>query len=70
MPLDTQANDLWHWHTQLIVNDVEGLAKQLRKHKVRFVSEQVRTMPDVALEFKKGIMVLDPDGHAMLVIEQ
>jgi len=70
MPLDTKANDLWHWQTQLIVNDVEGLAKQLRKHKVRSVSEQVRTMPDVALEFKKGIMVLDPDGHAMLVIEK
>jgi hypothetical protein len=30
----------------------------------------VRTLPDDTLGFKKGIMVLDPDGHAMQLIEK
>ncbi len=70
MPLDTRANDLWHWQTQLVVDDVDAVAKWLRKNNVRFVSDQVRTLPDDRLGFSKGIMVLDPDGHAMLIVEK
>ncbi len=70
MPLDTRANDLWHWQTRLLVADVDAVAKRLRKNNVRFVSPRVSALPDDNLGFKRGIMVLDPDGHAMLIIEK
>lgn len=69
MPLDTEANDLWHWQTSLVVEDVEAAAKVLRAAGVRFVSPDVIAVPDLSLGFSKAIMVLDPDGHAMRLVE-
>ena len=69
MPLDTEANDLWHWQTSLVVEDVEAAAKVLRAAGVRFVSPDVIAVPDPSLGFSKAIMVLDPDGHAMRLVE-
>jgi catechol 2,3-dioxygenase-like lactoylglutathione lyase family enzyme len=69
MPLDTEANDIWHWQTSLVVEDVEAAAKVLRAAGVRFVSPDVIAAPDPSLGFSKAIMVLDPDGHAMRLVE-
>jgi len=70
MPLDTRANDIWHWQTQLVVDDVGAVATWLRKKNVRFVSARITALPDGKLGFKKGIMVRDPDGHAMMIVEK
>ena len=70
MPLDTRANDLWHWQVQLVVGDVDAVEKQLRKNNVRFVSPGVSNLPDGKLGFKRGFMVRDPDGHAMVIVEK
>jgi catechol 2,3-dioxygenase-like lactoylglutathione lyase family enzyme len=69
MPLDTKANDLWHWQTSLVVGDVEVAAEALRAAGVRFVTPDVITVPDPALGFSRTVMVLDPDGHAMRLVE-
>jgi catechol 2,3-dioxygenase-like lactoylglutathione lyase family enzyme len=69
-PLDVKANDIVHWQTTLIVDDIEAAEKWLRENNVRIVSDQVRTLPDDKLGFKEGIMALDPDGHAMLIVEK
>jgi catechol 2,3-dioxygenase-like lactoylglutathione lyase family enzyme len=69
MPLDTEANDLWHWQTSLVVADVAAAADALRGAGVRFVSPEVMTVPDPALGFSRAIMVLDPDGHAMRLVQ-
>jgi catechol 2,3-dioxygenase-like lactoylglutathione lyase family enzyme len=69
MPLDTEANDLWHWQTSLVVADVAAAADALRAAGVKFVSPDVMTVPDPALGFAKAIMVLDPDGHAMRLVQ-
>jgi catechol 2,3-dioxygenase-like lactoylglutathione lyase family enzyme len=69
MPLDTKANDLWHWQTSLVVGDVAAAADALRTAGVRFVSPDVVTVPDRSLGFSRAIMVLDPDGHAMRLVE-
>jgi len=69
MPLDTQANDLWHWQTSLVVEDVEAAAKVLRAAGVRFVGPGVVTLPDASLGFTKAIMVLDPDGHVVRLLQ-
>lgn len=69
MPLHTEANDLWHWQTSLVVEDVEVAAKALRAAGVRFISPDEIVVPDPSLGFSKAIMVLDPDGHAMRLVE-
>ena len=70
MPLDTQANDLWHWQTTLLVDDVQEAADALRSAGVRFVSPDVVTVPNPALGFSRAIMVMDPDGHAMRLVQR
>ena len=69
MPLDTRANDLWHWQTSLVVGDVKSAADVLRAAGVRFVTPNVIAVPGASLGFTKAIMVLDPDGHAMRLVE-
>lgn len=69
MPADTQSNDLWHWQTTLVVPDVEAAANSLRAGGVRFISPEVVTLPDATLGFSKAVMVRDPDGHAMRLVQ-
>jgi catechol 2,3-dioxygenase-like lactoylglutathione lyase family enzyme len=69
MPLDTRSNDMWHWQTSLVVADVEAAATALRAAGVHFVTPGVIAVPKSPLGFSKAIMVLDPDGHAMRLVE-
>jgi Lactoylglutathione lyase and related lyases len=69
MPLDTASNDLWHWQTSLVVDDVEKAAETLRSAGVRFITPSVVTMPDATLGFSRAVMVRDPDGHAMRLVQ-
>ena len=69
MPLDTQATDLWHWQTSLVVDDVQAAADALRAAGVRFVSPDVATVSEKALGFSRAVMVRDPDGHAMRLVQ-
>ncbi len=70
MPINTNTNDLWHWQTRLIVDDLESVTASLGKEKVSFVSSEVVDLPDDKIGFKKGIMILDPDRHAVVLIEK
>jgi catechol 2,3-dioxygenase-like lactoylglutathione lyase family enzyme len=73
MPTDTTANDLWHWQTTLVTKDIAAVTDRLRKAGVRFVSPEVVTIPEEAqaqLGFKKAVMVRDPSGHAIRLVEE
>jgi catechol 2,3-dioxygenase-like lactoylglutathione lyase family enzyme len=70
MPPDTDANDLWHWQTTLLVDDVQAAADALRGAGVRFVSADVTTISETALGFSRAVMVRDPDGHAMRLVQR
>ena len=70
MPPDTRANDLWHWQTTLLVDDVQAAADALRAAGVRFVSPDVATISETALGFSRAVMVRDPDGHAMRLVQR
>jgi len=70
IPSEIKANDIVHWQTILIVDDVEMAEEWLRNRKVRFVSDQVSTLPNGKLGYKNGIKVFDPDGHAILIVEK
>jgi len=54
----------------LVVDDVDSVAKWLRNNNVRFVTPRISHLPGGKLGFKKGIMVRDPDGHAMMIVEK
>jgi catechol 2,3-dioxygenase-like lactoylglutathione lyase family enzyme len=68
-PGDARASDLFHWQTLLITGDAAAAAQRAREGKYRFISPGVVTLPDGSLGFAKGVLVRDPDGHAMLLAQ-
>src|SRR2546422_4890707 len=69
-PSDIHANDLVHWQTMVVTNDVDALAQKLRHAHVGFVSSGVVVMPKDKAGFTKGALVSDPDGHSVLLIQK
>ena len=69
-PLDSMANDLWHWQTNLRVPSLDTAAKAIEEEKYYFVSPNVITLSNDRIGFSKGLMVRDPDGHAMVLVEK
>jgi catechol 2,3-dioxygenase-like lactoylglutathione lyase family enzyme len=73
MPADTRADDLWHWQTTLVTKDIDALVNRLRLAAVQFITPDVVAVPAEAraqLGFKKAAMVLDPNGHAIRLVEE
>lgn len=70
IPVDERANDIMHWQTTLVVDDVEDAAKQIRAGDYKFISSGVVELPDNKLGFRRGFLVRDPDGHVMKLVEK
>ena len=73
MPADTGANDLWHWQTTVVTKDIRALTDRLRKAGAQFVTPDVvpiRQGDQAQLGFKKAVMIRDPNGHALRLIEE
>lgn len=68
-PSDARANDLLHWQTTLATSGAEIGAAALRKAGTPFVSPGVITVADTPLGFARGVLVRDPDGHVMQLIQ-
>ena len=69
-PSDVHANDVVHWQTVVMTDDIDLLAKKLRDAHVGFVSPGVTLVPKDKLGFSKGALVGDPDGHDVLLIQE
>ncbi len=69
-PRDLKANDLMHWQTRLVTNDLESAAARVREKRYPFVSSGLIQLPEAALGFKRGLLVRDPDAHAAQLIEK
>lgn len=69
LPFDHRANDLVHWQTRVLVDDAESGASALRGGRFELVSPGVIDVPGDDLGFDKGVLVRDPDGHAMEIVE-
>ncbi len=69
-PADARANDLVHWQTRLETRSLDGAWRGLRSAQAHFVSPGPVMLPDTALGFRSGLLVRDPDGHAMEVVER
>jgi len=68
-PTDAHANDLMHWQTKLAVDSVDGVAANLLLGQYLFISPGSVSFADSQLGFAKGLLVRDPDGHAMEIVE-
>lgn len=67
MPDDSQASDAWAWETTIVVADIDATARVLHDRNFSFVSSGSVTLPDAGLDFRKGFLVRDPDGHVIEV---
>lgn len=70
-PVDTKANDLWSWQTRLLVGKAADVEKALRGIAAWLVSPGTVLVPRVpAWSFGNGLVVRDPDGHAIELREK
>jgi len=69
-PRDEHANDVVHWQTRLLVADAEATAKQIGAAHTPFVSAGWVDTPGAQLGFHKSLMVRDPDGHAIQLVQR
>jgi catechol 2,3-dioxygenase-like lactoylglutathione lyase family enzyme len=68
-PADERASDVVHWQTTLTVNNAEAAALSLRANRSMFVSPGLVQLGSDDLGFTKALLVRDPDGHVMQLIE-
>jgi catechol 2,3-dioxygenase-like lactoylglutathione lyase family enzyme len=65
-PLDLAANDLAHWQTTLVARAPEALLAA--QHGGGLVSPDVVSVAAAPLGFSRGLLIRDPDGHAVRVV--
>lgn len=68
VPFTTRPNDIVHVHLVLEVDDLDAVINELQRNNVTFVSPQAVAVS--GLPFSKGLMVRDPDGHALLLVQR
>jgi catechol 2,3-dioxygenase-like lactoylglutathione lyase family enzyme len=66
-PADSKANDIWHWQIHAITPNPDDAFNVLRPGKTTFVSSGPVALPNKSLGFNKGLLIRDPDGHAILL---
>lgn len=66
-PPDLRANDIAHWQVRL-TSDERRMTETLRTAKLGFVSPGLVETPTAELGFQQGILVRDPDGHALQIV--
>ena len=69
-PPDAHANDLVHWQTRLYTHALGSAWPALRARHGTFVSPGPVSLPDTLLGFRNALLMRDPDGHAMEVVER
>ena len=70
MPVDSKANDLWHYQTVIFVSDLESLVQQLQSAPCSMVSPEIVKMSSNELGFTKAIAIQDLDGHVLHLVEE
>src|SRR5215467_4885402 len=69
-PSDERANDLLHRETELEAEGIDSVAEPLRAAAVPFVSSGLATFHDGKLGFTSGLVIRDPDGHALGIVQR
>ena len=58
-----------HWQTTGVTRRLESAVRTTRAAHAPWVSAGVVTLPERLLGFTKGLLVRDPDGHAIQSLE-
>jgi catechol 2,3-dioxygenase-like lactoylglutathione lyase family enzyme len=69
VPTDARASDLWHWETTIAVPNLDATIAKLQAAVVHFVSDHVHDTRELGFSGTRGVVVLDPDGHAVRVVQ-
>jgi catechol 2,3-dioxygenase-like lactoylglutathione lyase family enzyme len=67
-PVDARPNDVFHWQTQVAVRDVAALSHRLRASHASFISQDISDAQHAGLPGSL-LLVRDPDGHALELIQ-
>jgi len=67
---DEHSNDLVHHQTRLIVADIASLARSLNSGRFVLISPGVISTRKAELGFRSGLLVRDPDGHPMELVQR
>ena len=67
-PLDLKANDLAHWQTTIAGGNATALLAN--QHGGGLVSPDVVRVDPEQVGFELGLMIRDPDGHAVRVVQR
>jgi hypothetical protein len=68
-PQDARPNDLFHWQTTLLVSPGEGLGA-IAASGVPLVSRGLARPADPGAGISRGVVLRDPDGHAIQLIQK
>ena len=69
-PTDEHANDVVHRQTILLTHDASAAAASLQVNKSNFVSSGIVQNHIGGLGIRRGLVVRDPDGHAVEIAEK
>ena len=67
-PPDLHSNDIAHWQTTMVSDVVDRITRLFKLRVFSFVSPDVITVPPADLGFHHGVLVRDPDGHAVRLV--
>jgi catechol 2,3-dioxygenase-like lactoylglutathione lyase family enzyme len=70
LPEISQPNDSVFWHTDLTVNRLDDLASRLKEKGTGLVSPRVVNLDGGSAGLRHGLVVRDPDGHAVELLEE
>lgn len=66
-PENSTALDHWYWHTAMVVDDLNAMLVKIQDANYTVISNGIVSLEE--LNYDKAIIVRDPDGHAILLIE-
>ncbi len=69
-PVDLKANDLAHWQTTISTRGLDAVFDLASQRVFSLVSPQPVKASDNRLGFRRAVLVRDPDGHGVRLIER
>lgn len=69
-PVDVRSNDMMGWQVRFTSPDARAAEAGLRAARTRMVSPGLIQTSDASLGFVAGMVVRDPDGHAIEIVQE
>lgn len=69
-PEESRADDLIHWETIFVTDDLDGMYEKMKRNKVVFLSGSLVRIPERRTGYNRGFYVRDPDGHVVGIFKR